>query len=177
MRLLSSRFRKLTVKSKLAFVAAAVLLVLATVPLMPWRPACRCPTVWEGDLRDVYVDQFAYWLGQENVYYWRVGDLILLRVLPWLDRQPVYLSRADAIYNTECQVAEGLSEDLTIDGVLHRVPEALERLRVEMAARIGPDPRFAPDGTRRIASDTRVTLFCPLFRATILEPQPVGSQN
>jgi hypothetical protein len=43
-----------------------------------------------------------------------------------------------------------------------------------MAARIGPDPRFAPDGTRRIAADTRISQFCPLFRATILEPKPVS---
>lgn len=136
---------------------------------MPWRPACRCPTVWTGDLRNVYVDQVAYWLHRDNIYFWRFGDLILLRVLPWLDR-PEIQSRADVIYNTECQVAQAVSEDLTIDGVHYEAPKSVERLRVEMADNIGPDPRFDAQGRRRIASDTRVALFCPLFRAAILEP-------
>jgi hypothetical protein len=66
-RLLSSRFRKLTVKSKLAFTAAATLLVLASVPLWPWRPTCRCQEGVQGDLRDVYVDEFAGSMRRENV--------------------------------------------------------------------------------------------------------------
>lgn len=166
----------MSAKSRL-FITAVVLLVLATVPLMPWRPACRCPTVWTGDLRNIYVDEVAEALADRHIYFWRFGDLILLRVLPWLDRPPVHRSRADAIYNMECKVAEGLSEDQVIDGMLHRAPEAVDRLRVKMAAKIGPDPRFASDGSRRISADTRISLFCPLFRATILEPQPVGSPN
>lgn len=157
-------------------VAAAVLLVLAIVPLWPWRPACRCYTQWTGDLRDVYVDYVAINLDRNEISYWRFGDIILIRFLPWLDGRQIS-TRSDAIFNIECKVAEMLSEDVTLDGVLHRAPEIVDRLRVEMAAQIGPDPRFAPDGTRRIAADTRVSQICPLFRATILEPQPVGSPN
>jgi hypothetical protein len=148
-----------------------VLVVLAIVPLWPWRPACRCATVWQGDLRDVYVDQFAGWLRQENVYHWRFGDLILLRVLPWLDRTQIW-SRADAIYNGECKLAASLSDDQTIDGVFYPAPETIKRLKVELEPRLGPDPRIKPDGTRIVGLDTRVARFCPLFRATILEPPP-----
>ena len=90
-------------------------------------------------------------------------------MLSWLDR-PEIQSRADVVYNTECQVAQAVSEDLTIDGMLYQPPKAVERLRIEMADEIGPDPRFDANGRRRIASDTRVTLSCPLFRAAILEP-------
>jgi hypothetical protein len=155
-----------------AWIVAALLLALAIIPLWPWRPACRCYTQWTGDLRDVYVDYVAINLGRNEISYWRFGDIILIRFLPWLDGRQIS-TRSDAIFNIECKVAEMLSEDVMLDGVLHRAPEAVERLRVEMAARIGSDPRFAPDGTRRIALDTRITQFCPLFRATILEPQPV----
>lgn len=152
----------------LSYVASA-LLVLAVVPLWPWRPACRCETVWRGDLRDVYVDFVAEALDDSRIYYWRFGDLVLLRPLPWLDGHEI-VSRSDTVYDIECKVAQMLGDDVTIDGVLYRAPEPLKRLKVEMAQAIGPDPRFDPDGRRRIAADTRITRFCPLFRAAILEP-------
>jgi hypothetical protein len=72
------------------------------------------------------------------------------------------------IYDAECKIARMLSDDVTIAGVLYRAPEAVRQLKVEMASRIGPDLRFEPDGTRKIAADTRITRFCPLFRAAIL---------
>ena len=76
MRVSPFRFGRLTLKSEIALAAVTLLLVLSTVPFMPWRPACRCPTVWTGDLRDVYVDRVAYWLQQDNIYFWRFGDLM-----------------------------------------------------------------------------------------------------
>lgn len=82
MRPLLAGFWPLPAKLRLALISLMVLVVLATVPLMPWRPACRCPTVWSGDLRDIYVDQFTEFLGEENVYYWRFGDVVMIRVLP-----------------------------------------------------------------------------------------------
>lgn len=147
----------------------AVFLVLAVVPLWPWRPTCRCQQGVRGDLRDVYVDRFALWLRQDKVYYWQLGDVILLRVLPWLDGVEIE-TRADAIYNGECSIAEALSDDQTIDGRFYPAPEAIKRLKVELEPRLGPDPRIKPDGTRIVGSDTRVTRSCRLFRAAILEP-------
>jgi hypothetical protein len=149
--------------------SALTLLVLSVVPLWPWRPACRCETVWWGDLRDAYVDFVAEALDRSGIYHWRFADLILLRPVPWLDDHEL-VPRSEDIYDIECKVAEMLGDDVTLDGVLYRAPEALQRLKVEMADRIGPDPRFDAQGRRRIAADTRITLFCPLFRAAILEP-------
>lgn len=37
---------------------------------------------------------------------------------------------------------------------------------------LGRYPRFNRDVSRRIAADTRIMRFCPLFRAAILEPPP-----
>lgn len=153
--------------------SVAVLLVLAIVPLWPWRPACRCPIVWHGDLRDVYVDQVANSLRRESIYYWRFGDLILIRALPWFDRTQIW-TRSDAIYNIECKLAGSLSDDQTVDGVFYPAPETVRRLKVELEPRIGPDPRIKPDGTRRVGLDPRVAFSCLLFRATILEPPAVG---
>lgn len=155
---------------------ALVLLVLAVVPLWPWRPACRCKTVWWGDLRNIYVHEFTYSLEHENVYYWRFGDLVLLRVLPWFDGNELW-SRSDIIYNMECKLAEALSDDETIDGVLYPAPELVTRLKVELEPKIGPDPRLKPDGTRAIGYDTRVAFSCPLFRASILEPASLPSEG
>lgn len=157
--------------ARLLGVTALMLLVLAVMPLWPWRPACRCGPVWWGDLRDIYVDEFTAMLELSGVYYWQFGDLVLLRVIPWLDGTE-FMSQADAVYNWECKVAEALSEDQTIDSVLYPEPELVKRLKVELEPTIGPDPRFNPDGSRRIAADTRVRYSCPLFRASILEPSP-----
>lgn len=157
--------------TKLLRFSALALLLLAVVPLWPWRPACRCKTVWWGDLRDEYVSFVAEGPDRRKISYWRVSDLILLRPLPWLDGHEI-VSRSDALHDTEGKVAQMLGNDVTIDGVFYPAPEGLKRLKVEMAEAIGPDPRFGPDAGRRIAADTRITLFCPLFRAAVLEPAP-----
>jgi hypothetical protein len=73
--------------------------------------------------------------------------------------------------NGERKLAEALSEDQTIDGVLHPAPEAVERLKKELVPIIGPDPRRRPDGTWVYGNDTRVSRNCQLFRAAILEPE------
>lgn len=117
----------------------------------------------------MYVDEFASWLRQENIYYWRFDDLILIRVLPWLDRVQIW-TRSDAMYNGECKLAASFSDDQTIDGKFYPAPEAVKRLKLELEPRMGPDPRVKPDGTRIVGSDTRVTRSCRLFRAAILEP-------
>jgi hypothetical protein len=96
-------------------------------------------------------------------------------VLPWLDGVEIG-SRADAIYNGECKIAEALSDDETIDGVHHPAPEAVKRLKVELEPLLGPDPRLQPDGTFRWwNADTRVGRSCRLFRASILEPAAPAS--
>jgi hypothetical protein len=160
------RFRRL----RFPLVLAAVITVLAVVPLWPWRPACRCDTIWRGDLRDVYVDEFVEGLTQANVAYRRFGDLVLLRAIPWLDGDE-WWSQADAVYNTECKSAEALSDDQTIGGVLYPAPEIVKRLKAELEPEIGPDTRFNPDGSRAwYGSDKRVRYSCSLFRASILEP-------
>jgi hypothetical protein len=140
------------------------------VPVWPWWPTCSGKLI-TGDYRDIYVDKFARWLGSLNVYYWRSGDLVLVRPLPWLDGDEYWGQRA-IIANGEKKLAEALSDDQTIDGVFYPAPEAVTRLKKELDPIIGPDRRFAPDGTRLYyGSDTRVGRNCRLFRAAILEPE------
>ena len=103
-------------------------------------------------------------------YDWRFGDLVLLRLLPWFDGTDL-IPRRSVVPNGERKLAEALSDDQTIDGVLYPAPEAVTRLKRELEPAIGPDPRFAPDRTRLYyGSDTRVGRNCELFRAAILEP-------
>lgn len=176
MRLLSTGFWSLPAKLRLALISLLALVVLATVPLMPWRPACRCSTVWSGNLRDIYVDQVVKFLKQENVYYWRFGDVVMIRVLPWLDGNELW-ARDEIIYDAECKLAESLSEDRTINGIVYPAPEAVKRLKVELEPIIGPDPRIKADGTRIHGSDPRVRFHCALFRAAILEPPAAPSRR
>lgn len=75
------------------------------------------------------------------------------------------------ILNAERKLAEALSDDQTIDGVLYPAPEKVKRLKKELEPIIGPDPRRRPDGTWVHGSDTRVSGNCQLFRAAILEPE------
>jgi hypothetical protein len=163
-------------RRRLLLSSLVIVLILLVVPLWPWRPICRCQEGVQGDLRDIYVDRFALWLRQDKIYYWRLGDLILLRVLPWLDGVEIG-SRADAIYNGECKIAEALSDDETIDGVLHVAPELVKRLKVELEPTLGPDPRIKPDGSRIVGADTRVRRSCRLFNAAVLEPRPLGTEE
>jgi hypothetical protein len=142
---------------------------LSVVPVWPWWPTCGGKLI-TGDYRDVYVDRFAKALNRDNVYYWRSGDLVLARLLPWLDGDE-YWGQDAVILNAERKLAEALSDDQTIDGVLYAAPEEVKRLKKELEPIIGPDPRRRPDGTWVYGSDTRVAGNCQLFRAAILEPE------
>ena len=160
---------------RLLLASVATLLVLALVPLWPWRPTCRCHTAPEGDLRDIHVDAVTAFMRQEHVYHWRFGDLILIHVLPWFDQTRI-MTRSDIIHNMECKLAASFSEDQIVDGALYPAPTAVKRLKVELEPVMGPDQRIKPDGTRIVGLDTRVRRSCRLFRASILEPPALERQ-
>jgi hypothetical protein len=155
-------------------VAAAVLaavVLFATVPLWPWWPTCGGKPII-GDYRDIYVDEFTGSLAQGDIYFWRFDDVVLLRLLPAFDGTDL-IPRRSVVASSERKLAEALSDDQKIEGVLYPAPDEVKRLKKELEPIIGPDRRFAPDGTRLYyGSDTRVGRNCQLFRAAILEPQP-----
>jgi hypothetical protein len=157
--------------AKLGAALLTLFVFFSIIPVWPWWPTCGGELI-TGDYRDVYVDEFARYLAREGVYYWRFGNLVLVRVLPWLDGNELWGQEA-VILNAEKKLAEALSDDQTINGVLYPAPEEVKRLKKELEPIIGPDRRFAADGTRLYyGSDTRVSRNCQLFRAAILEPQP-----
>jgi hypothetical protein len=158
------RWSKVSVGLWIAFI------FFSTVPVIPWRPSCGGKLII-GDYRDIYVGEFAKALTRDNVYYWRFEDLLLVRLLPWLDGDE-YWGQETVILNAERKLAEALSDDRTLDGVFYPAPEEVKRLKKELEPIIGPDRRFARDGTRLYyGSDTRVGRNCQLFRAAILEPE------
>jgi hypothetical protein len=157
--------------AKLAGAVLAAIVLFSTVPLWPWWPTCGGRLI-TGDYPDVYVDEFTDSLAQGDIYFWRFGDVVLLRVLPAFDGTDL-IPRRSVVASSERKLAEALSDDQTINGVLSPAPEAVKRLKKELEPIIGPDRRFAPDGTRLYyGSDTRVGRNCRLFRAAILEPEP-----
>jgi hypothetical protein len=82
-----------------------------------WVPDCGGAPI-EGDYRNIYVDLFTDWLDETDVYYWRFGNVVLLRELGRGDGDET-LDRGDAILNGETGIADYLSEDQTIDGILY----------------------------------------------------------
>jgi hypothetical protein len=95
----------------------------------------------------------AEWFSRTNVYYWRIGETILIRPLPLfdgegsLDREHVILNSRSSIY---------LAEDYTVDGVNYPKPPAVvevewtmtpgsERYAIEVCkAAIKPSPLDPP---------------------------------
>jgi hypothetical protein len=155
--------------AKLGAASLTTVVFLSMVPVWPWLPTCGGTPII-GDYRDIYVDRFAKWLADGDVYYWRIGDIILLRPFPWFDGTD-QIPRRSILLNGERGFAEALSDDQTIDGVLYPAPEEVKRLKKELEPIIGPDPRRRPDGRWVHGSDTRVSRNCQLFRAAILEPE------
>jgi hypothetical protein len=156
--------------TKIGAALLTLFVFLSIVPVWPWWPTCGGKLI-TGDYRDIYVDEFARFLAREDVYYWRFGDLVVVRLVSWLDGNE-YWGQRDIILNAEEKRANALSDDKTIDGVFYPAPEEVKRLKKELEPIIGPDPRRRPDGTWVYGSDTRVSRNCQLFRAAILEPGP-----
>jgi hypothetical protein len=161
--------------------AGAALLTLfiffSIVPVWPWWPTCGGKLI-TGDYRDIYVDGFANALTRDNVYYWRSGDLVLVRVLPWLDGDE-YWGQEAVILNGERKLAEALSDDQTIDGVFYPAPEAVMRLKKELEPIIGPDPRLRPDGRWCTAATrgSRAIASCSAPRSSSPSPEPSGPRG
>lgn len=103
----------------------ALFALLTLVPLVPWRARCYEVPV-PGPYRPIFVDEVAAWLAQENVYYWRINDLILPRVLPLFDGNEVF-DRRDVLLNIN-KISYSLEEDYTLNGVLYPKPPAVREV-------------------------------------------------
>ncbi len=74
-----------------------------------------------------FMERVKYGFRQLGVYYWHIGDVILLRILPFLDGSE-HFDQGDAIGNSEWGVAMSL------------IDEFHERIKAGEDANVGPNP-------------------------------------
>jgi hypothetical protein len=112
-------------RRRLLWIAAATataFALLTLVPLVPWRTDCwgeRVPPPY----RPIYTELLTDWLSRTDVHYWRIGDTILLRILPVFDGKGVF-NRKHVILNAGA-IATYLEDDYTVDGVVYPRPPAV----------------------------------------------------
>ena len=99
--------------------------VLLTTPLVPYRPVCGDAEA-PGPYRKVYVDQVDDWFEREGVFYWRIGNTILLPILHITSQQS--WERFDPINDAE-KISDDFENSITIDGVFYPSPPEVKRLR------------------------------------------------
>lgn len=107
---------------------AALFSLLILVPIVPWQAQCYEEPVPD-PYRPIFLKGVTSWLSRQNVYYWRIGDTILLRVLPLFDGNERF-NRGDVLLNIGTKSGY-LENDVTIDGVLYPKPPALIQVEQE----------------------------------------------
>jgi hypothetical protein len=113
-------------------ILAALFFLLTVIPVVPWQARCYEEPVPE-PYRPIFLKRVTAWLSQDDIYYWRIGDVILLRVVPLFDgkgRGPIIddlFYRASTLLNIG-KIQDMLEEDVTIDGVLYPKPPAVREV-------------------------------------------------
>lgn len=113
-------------------VLATLFLFLAVIPIVPWQARCYEEQV-PGPYRPIFLKWVTTWLSLQNVYYWRLGDTILLRVLPLFDGNERF-NRGDVLLNIT-GISDEFEDDVTTDGVLYPKLPALIQIEKERQER------------------------------------------
>jgi hypothetical protein len=114
-------------------VAATLLFVLVTlIPVLPWQATCYDEPV-PGPYRSIFVKEVAYWFSMQDVYYWRIDDVLFIRVAPLFDGNKRF-DRAGVLQNSE-KIARRLENDYWRDGVLYPKPPAVRQVEEEQRRR------------------------------------------
>lgn len=100
--------------------------LLTLVPGVPWRATCYEEPV-PGPYRPIFVTLVSDWLSRRSVYHWRVGDRLLLRVVPLFDGDK-YFDRDGVLLNV-AGISDELEDNVTIDGMLYPKPPRVRELQ------------------------------------------------
>lgn len=117
-----------------------ILIFLTFVPVWPYTPTCDPhpgKTIQvEGEMSPDYRYSLKAHFEMFGVYYWEIGDIILIRLLPFMDGDELF-PQNDAILNANDNAALALASKPyvrsfvgeTINGKVYHVPEFIEALR------------------------------------------------
>jgi hypothetical protein len=117
----------------IATLTAVVLFSLMTlVPVMPWHATCYEEPV-PGPYRPIFLKLVTLSLWRQSVYYWRVDDIILLRLLPIFDGYRTI--RRDTILLNMQKISDMLEEETVVDGTVYPKPPAVWQVEEEQRRR------------------------------------------
>jgi hypothetical protein len=122
-------------RSPLAITVMAALtlfLLVTVVPVVPWQARCYEEPV-PGPYRPIFLREVTEWLSQEDVYFWRFGGIIMLRLAPLFDGNRVF-NRENTIVNI-AKISDMLQDSVTIRGVTYPKPPAVSQVEEEQRAR------------------------------------------
>jgi hypothetical protein len=112
----------------MSLTAALLFALLTLVPIVPWQATCFEEPV-PGPYRPIFVTSVSDWFSRRNVYHWRFGDLLLLRVVPLFDGDE-HFDRDGVLLNVT-GISDELEDDLTINGTLYPKPPRVRELQEE----------------------------------------------
>ena len=119
---------------------ACLVAFLAVVPVVPFKPWCfAVPGWWEsertvkGRTTPEYRGYLTYGFDMLGVYYWSIGDAVLIRALPWLDGSEGF-DQHDVIINVSSKSVGHLARFLIDEGNAatsenYRDPEVIDYIR------------------------------------------------
>ena len=119
---------------------AGLILFMSVVPIVPFKPSCLAvPGSWnservvKGTMTSEYQEQLNAGFRALGVYHWHIGNLILIRALPWFDGIE-HFDQHDAVINAASKAAPNLAWHLIDEGEVttsknYRDPELTDYIR------------------------------------------------
>jgi hypothetical protein len=167
----------------LAFAALFAATVL--VPLRLYKPSCGDPTLSilggppriNGPLRPEYVEMLTRAMREEGFRFWRIGETILVPLLPIFDGNRIFDTWTDFVINTEWRIASSIANGYTVHGCAPP-PEAVRRLDAGIKGTCGGvRPERQPDGGLVYARGVEITNDCDLFRAAVIRIEDIDGES
>jgi hypothetical protein len=106
--------------------------LLTIVPVVPWQARCYEEPV-PGPYRPIFVETVATSFAKQNVFFWRIGNTLFVRVFSLFDGYG-NVTRGTIFLNLNKIIAM-LANDITIEGVTFPKPPALKQIEEDQRAR------------------------------------------
>jgi hypothetical protein len=150
-----------------------LILIMMTVPLEPFGPYCNGQHVW-GKPRQAVIDASVRYLEDHDVYYWKIGSIILVRALPFFDGGTQYDmdDLGHLQYNFWLKLARYENGLIEIGGTAIPASPKVERLSRELDAWTEAAEEVRQDGTRVSAYQTWERKVYERCAAMLVEPRP-----
>jgi hypothetical protein len=148
---------------------AALFGLLTVVPTQAYEPSCshRPRVAVKGPMREQYVALLVQSMEKLNFTYRRIGDTVLVPVLPIFDGTKQFSNWREFVVNFEWKLASSVADGVKVEDRFFPPPEPLLRLLEVSEAADGDFPRRR-NGRVLYGPDPRFKDDCNLFRAAVI---------